>query len=255
MVSNDVAADPCFIIHLRFQKHKPKGRICLPGCSGNTQTRVMTGCRMPVSGKAHVLTGDNTGSACYDYLTLCIITSDSGAAAAKKRQNQIQSQTFSAQKLITTNVYSLSLTAGFHSEQEVQTLGVKISFSNFSQRFSTTTSYLKRRFSQGDLSGEDDDVESPGASSGRPTSATPPRAGEAATEPPKSLPAFASKSNVTSAPSSPTKGVSSFLSRATSITSSVTSNVAEVAGQLKDRIKEPGRQRILLVIDDNQTDW
>jgi len=36
----------------------------------------------------------------------------------------------------------------------------------------------------------------------------------------------------------------------------VTSNVSSVAGQLKDRIKEPSsRQRILLVIDDNQVDW
>lgn len=165
---------------------------------------------------------------------------------------------------------------------------VKISFANFSQRFSTTTSYLKRRFSQGDLSGENEGDEDftggagPSAGRvrtagggptfpGRPTSAVPP-----STEPPKSLSGVGStptttgakRTSVTSAPTSPTRtsasttassGVSSFLSRATSITTSVrevTSNVSNVAGQLKDRIKDtPAKSRILLVVDDNQTDW
>jgi len=96
---------------------------------------------------------------------------------------------------------------------------------------------------------------------GRPTSAVPPQ-----TEPHRG--SIGNKPNVTSAPTSPTRtgpttstssGVSSFLSRATSITSSVrdvTSNVTSVAGQIKDRIKDtPSRSRILLVVDDNQTDW
>lgn len=66
---------------------------------------------------------------------------------------------------------------------------------------------------------------------------------------------FGMKSSTTSAPTSPAKNVSSFLSRATSLTSSVTSNVAGVAGQISSRIKDPSKQKILLVIDDHQTDW
>jgi len=55
----------------------------------------------------------------------------------------------------------------------------------------------------------------------------------------------------TSAPTSPAKGVSSFLSRATSLTGTVTSTVQQIAraANVKDK------QKILLVVDDHQTDW
>ncbi|XP_054168399.1 synapsin-like [Oppia nitens] len=59
-------------------------------------------------------------------------------------------------------------------------------------------------------------------------------------------------SNTTSAPTSPHhSGVSSFLSRATSLTGSVTSTVQQIARTATNK----DRQKILLVIDDNQTDW
>lgn len=57
-------------------------------------------------------------------------------------------------------------------------------------------------------------------------------------------------SSTTSAPTSPTKTLSSFLSRATSITGSVTSTVQQIA-----RAATKDKQKILLVIDDHQTDW
>jgi hypothetical protein len=58
-------------------------------------------------------------------------------------------------------------------------------------------------------------------------------------------------SNTTSAPTSPAKGVSSFLSRATSLTGSVTSTVQQIARTATSKDK----QKILLVVDDHQTDW
>lgn len=64
------------------------------------------------------------------------------------------------------------------------------------------------------------------------------------------------QSNTTSAPTSPAKGVSSFLSRATSLTGSVTSTVQQIARattQAAAAIKE--RHKILLVIDDHLIDW
>lgn len=64
-------------------------------------------------------------------------------------------------------------------------------------------------------------------------------------------------SNTTSAPTSPHKGVSSFLSRATSLTGSVSNTVqqsiARVTSQAAAAIKD--RHKILLVIDDQLIDW
>ncbi|XP_053200529.1 synapsin-like, partial [Panonychus citri] len=187
----------------------------------------------------------------------------------------------------------------------------KITFSSFRQSFSSTTNFLKRRFSSGDLQGEGDELEdtttggirstvipsttsqqslqsqqysqqsSPSSSqqqqqqqqqpiqsgtvnnnSGRSVG---PRSGVIPANQPSpsqqqqqssdSSINIGMKSSTTSAPTSPAKNVSSFLSRATSLTSSVTSNVAGVAGQISSRIKDPSKQKILLVIDDHQTDW
>ncbi|XP_074603149.1 synapsin [Brevipalpus obovatus] len=66
---------------------------------------------------------------------------------------------------------------------------------------------------------------------------------------------FSMKSSTTSAPTSPAKNVSSFLSRATSLTSSVTSNVTGMASRISSQIKESGKHKVLLVIDDLHTDW
>lgn len=63
-------------------------------------------------------------------------------------------------------------------------------------------------------------------------------------------------SNTTSAPASPHKGVTSFLSRATSLTGSVTNTVQQIAratSQAAAAIKD--RYKILLIIDDQLIDW
>lgn len=63
--------------------------------------------------------------------------------------------------------------------------------------------------------------------------------------------------NTTSAPTSPHKGVSSFLSRATSLTGTVSNTVQQIARVTSQAasqvIKE--RHKILLVIDENLIDW
>lgn len=173
------------------------------------------------------------------------------------------------------------------------TKGVKISgqrdfskiSSSFRQSFSSTTNFLKRRFSSGDLQGENEDfdVGTAGQDSlpnrqplppqhqqpiSGPQYAPPgpnPQPGPIPTrqpgQPPSSVQGsdmslnFSMKSSTTSAPTSPAKNVSSFLSRATSLTSSVTSNVTGMASRISSQIKESGKHKVLLVIDDLHTDW
>ncbi|KAI2801800.1 Asparaginyl-tRNA synthetase, cytoplasmic (Asparagine--tRNA ligase) (AsnRS), partial [Blomia tropicalis] len=130
------------------------------------------------------------------------------------------------------------------------------------QGFASTTSFLKRRFSSGDLSGEGcDDQEyiansenvftQPNESAVSNVAAVP-----TATEQAPGMVLNLKGSNTTSAPTSPHKGVSSFLSRATSLTGSVTNTVQQIArvtSQAAAAIKD--RYKILLVIDDHLIDW
>ncbi|RWS05037.1 synapsin-like protein, partial [Dinothrombium tinctorium] len=116
--------------------------------------------------------------------------------------------------------------------------------------FSSTTNYLKRRFSSGDLQGEDDNQDYPTKNISSPA---PPTHSQSQSSD-LSL-TLGTRNSTTSAPTSPAKNMSSFLSRATSLTSSVTSNVAGVTGRISSVIKDTSRQKVVLVIDDHQTDW
>lgn len=121
----------------------------------------------------------------------------------------------------------------------------KISFSTFKQSFATTTNYLRRRFSSGDLSGElEDQVGAPPGGDGGPG-----RVDAMAQPPPEGgggdLSLNLRPSSATSAPSSPARTVTSFLSRGTSLTGGASKNVPYA----KDR------HLTLLVVDDAHTDW
>ncbi|KAH9363311.1 hypothetical protein HPB48_006417 [Haemaphysalis longicornis] len=118
--------------------------------------------------------------------------------------------------------------------------GAKISFSSFKQGFTSTTNYLRRRFSSGDLSGELDDQ--PAAAGDAPANSP------LGTRPELSL--NLRPSSATSAPSSPARsGVSSLLSRGASLTGRVVGGGGSSAGGGKER------QLTLLVVDDAHTDW
>lgn len=160
----------------------------------------------------------------------------------------------------------------------------KINFSSFRQSFSSTTNFLKRRFSSGDLQGENDNYDSldqqssvtdqmPNRSSvsaypSQPIASSIASRNSASSQPPQPPPQLAQqqasselqlnfgiKNSTTSAPTSPAKNVSSFLSRATSLTTSVTSNVAGVASRISSTIKDTGKYKILMVIDSPNIDW
>ncbi|KAH7975832.1 hypothetical protein HPB52_005638 [Rhipicephalus sanguineus] len=129
----------------------------------------------------------------------------------------------------------------------------KISFSSFKQGFTSTTNYLRRRFSSGDLSGELDDQpgaagDAPAAAAGAPAGA-PANAGSA--QPGDTdLSLNLRPSSATSAPSSPARsGVSSLLSRGASLTGRV------VGGGGSSTVVGKERQLTLLVVDDAHTDW
>ncbi|GFQ86874.1 synapsin [Trichonephila clavata] len=117
--------------------------------------------------------------------------------------------------------------------------GAKISFSSFKQSFASTTSYLRRRFSSGDLSGELDDQERRIEQEGEdgPTEIS------QSQEPDLAL--HVRQGTTISAPTSPSKNVPAFQQRA----NSVTTGSAVKAPSAKDKHKT------VLVIDDQHTDW
>ncbi|KAL3219670.1 hypothetical protein MRX96_030223 [Rhipicephalus microplus] len=128
----------------------------------------------------------------------------------------------------------------------------KISFSSFKQGFTSTTNYLRRRFSSGDLSGELDDQ--PGAAGDAPAAAGAPAGAPAnagsAQPGDTDLSLNLRPSSATSAPSSPARsGVSSLLSRGASLTGRV------VGGGGSGTVVGKERQLTLLVVDDAHTDW
>lgn len=65
---------------------------------------------------------------------------------------------------------------------------------------------------------------------------------------------FSKSTTHTSAPTSP-KGMASFLSRATSLTGQVTTTLTGQVQQLQQRVAGRDKQKIVLIIDDQQVDW
>ncbi|KAH7973439.1 hypothetical protein HPB49_000997 [Dermacentor silvarum] len=141
----------------------------------------------------------------------------------------------------------------------------KISFSSFKQGFTSTTNYLRRRFSSGDLSGELDDQpgaagDAPAAGAAGGASATAASAGGGGGNAGSAQPGDTDlslnlrPSSATSAPSSPARsGVSSLLSRGASLTGRVVGG----GGSGGSTVVGPGKERqlTLLVVDDAHTDW
>ncbi|KAG0418833.1 hypothetical protein HPB47_004559 [Ixodes persulcatus] len=117
--------------------------------------------------------------------------------------------------------------------------------------FATTTNYLRRRFSSGDLSGELEDQEGATPGGGGGVDGGPRGGPEGVAAPQGSVDAGGDlslnlrPSSATSAPSSPARTVTSFLSRGASLTSGATKNLPYA----KDR------HLTLLVVDDARTDW
>ncbi|CAG2103905.1 unnamed protein product [Medioppia subpectinata] len=138
-----------------------------------------------------------------------------------------------------------------HENHKISSIG---KIRELSESFASTTNFLKRRFSSGDLSGEgfDDELEGERQSSGVQTNTDSNPVPTHSVSQSSDLTLNFRGSNTTSAPTSPHhSGVSSFLSRATSLTGSVTSTVQQIARTATNK----DRQKILLVIDDHQTDW
>ncbi|GIY70592.1 hypothetical protein CDAR_520662 [Caerostris darwini] len=117
--------------------------------------------------------------------------------------------------------------------------GAKISFSSFKQSFASTTSYLRRRFSSGDLSGELDDqdrrIEQEGEDG--------PSEVSQSQEPDLAL--HVRQGTTISAPTSPSKNVPAFQQRANSVT----------AGSVMKAPSAKDKHKTVLVIDDQHTDW
>ncbi|XP_018494293.1 synapsin [Galendromus occidentalis] len=137
----------------------------------------------------------------------------------------------------------------------------KISFS-FRQSFTSTTNFLKRRFSSSDLSGDLDPDFAPGAAAGIQQPVYGANAEQYGVGPTQAAPSVPNTplvtggqpsqqdlvslrgSSATSAPASPARSVTSFLSRGVSLTSS-----------LKGTVYNKDRHLTLLVIDDQTVDW
>ncbi|KAG8201110.1 hypothetical protein JTE90_028778 [Oedothorax gibbosus] len=122
------------------------------------------------------------------------------------------------------------------------TPGAKISFSSFKQSFASTTSYLRRRFSSGDLSGELDEegqrIEGQEGEDGR--------VEVQQSQEPSDVAGGRGRGTTISAPTSPSKNLPAFQQRANSVTAG---SVMKGAPSAKDKHKT------LLVIDDQHTDW
>ncbi|KAF7490790.1 Synapsin, partial [Sarcoptes scabiei] len=124
--------------------------------------------------------------------------------------------------------------------------------------FASTTTYLKRRFSSGDLSGESyeekqDEDQTPKTFSNVQSQ----QQSDQASTSSSGISLNFMSSNITGTPVSPARGVSGLLSRATSLTGSVTNTVqqqlARATSQVAAAIKD--RHKILLIIDDQIVDW